>query len=164
MSTAFASPPATILHRNRLDLFVPGDPIPQGSKKAFANKKTGRIVVVEDNKRTRPWRSEVISALQVQWDEREALPGPVWVRLRFYVTRPLGHFGAHGLLPSAPAFPAGSRIDIDKLERTVLDALTQSGVLRDDGQVVVLKSGKFYAERPGVEIRVRELPSRLRRG
>jgi Holliday junction resolvase RusA-like endonuclease len=44
---------------------------------------------------------------------------------------------------SAPLHPA-TRPDVDKLIRAVLDALTMSGAIKDDGRVVTLAAVKTY--------------------
>jgi Holliday junction resolvase RusA-like endonuclease len=43
--------------------------------------------------------------------------------------------------------------DVDKLSRTVLDGLTGT-VFKDDAQVVLLRSGKEFSDRPRAEIQV----------
>lgn len=128
---------------------VPGIPVPQGSSRAFA--RGGRVVVTSDNARLRPWRSTVTAAAAEARGDAPAMAGPIRVRLGFTFPRPAGHFGKRGLRPSAPVYPA-VRPDLDKLVRAVLDALTESGCIRDDAQVVTLFAGKRYGEAPGVSV------------
>jgi Holliday junction resolvase RusA-like endonuclease len=78
---------------------------------------------------------------------------PVLVSLVFTFTRPKYHFNKHGIRPGAPLFKQ-TKPDLDKLCRAVLDALTESGVLRDDCLVVSLIASKLYGENPGVLVRV----------
>lgn len=136
-----------------ITLRVYGNAAPQGSKSAFRNKHTGRIQQVESSKAVKPWRQDVRSAAQ------DALPaghtplaGPLSVELVFTFDRPQGHWrtgrNAHLLRDSAPAYPAGSRNDVDKLARAVLDAVTSAGLWGDDGQVVHLDAWKVYVGHP----------------
>lgn len=149
---------------------VRGIPAPQGSKRAFRNKHSGRIQQVESSKRVAPWRSDVRDAAMKALDNEilggrpnpgYAFTGPVAVELAFRWPRPKGHHGARGLRPSAPVWPA-TLPDLDKLARAVLDALTGI-VWNDDAQVVDLGLRKRYAdgEPPGVTVTVRDLTNRV---
>jgi Holliday junction resolvase RusA-like endonuclease len=123
---------------------VYGDPIPQGSKRAFIVKD--RAVVVDANQsKLRPWRAEMVAAAQAAMSG-DQFTGPVGVEVWFYLRK-----------PKRPQFklPA-TRPDIDKLVRAVLDALTASGVIRDDAQVTHLLARKRYAETPMVEVWVEQ--------
>ena len=149
---------------------VRGLPAPQGSKRAFRNKHSGRIQQVESSKRVAPWRSDVrdaaMMAMEVERrrygdspDEMPPLTVPVAVELAFRFPRPKGHFGtgrnAAVLKPTAAAHPAG-KPDLDKLARAILDAIT-SLVIADDALVVSLVASKAYADHqpPGVTVTVR---------
>lgn len=139
-----------------------GEAIPQGSTKAYLNRKTGRPIVTSDNKRTKPWRENVADAAREALDglEQPMLTGAAGVRICFWRTRPKGHFGRRGnLLPSAPKHPT-TKPDIDKLERAILDALTNV-VFRDDAQVVDLYATMRYLDDatrpPETEITVTDL-------
>jgi Holliday junction resolvase RusA-like endonuclease len=138
-------PPEAVLPR--LEIRIPGVPIPQGSLRAFT--RNGRAWASSDNPRTRPWKAAVTAeaALAVEqagfetpaYDRR-----PVAVAITFALPRPKGHFGKKGLLPSAPRSPAVMP-DLDKLVRAVLDALTGI-VWRDDAQVVAIEAYKRYSD------------------
>lgn len=147
---------------------VRGIPAPQGSKRAFRNKYSGRIALVESSKRVAPWRSDVRdAAIDAVSEDRDGmgwmhdpLTVPVAVGLAFRFPRPKGHFGtgrnAAVLKPTAPVHPAG-KPDLDKLARAILDAITAL-VIQDDALVVSLLATKAYAdhEPPGVTVVVRE--------
>jgi crossover junction endodeoxyribonuclease RusA len=71
----------------------------------------------------------------------------------FTFARPAAHFGtgrnAHLLKPSAPARPVPKgKDDGDKLQRAVMDALTDAGMWADDSQVVEWHGSKLYAVSP----------------
>ena len=126
-----------------------GDPVPQGSKRAFVVKN--RAVVVDDNKASlRTWRSAVVAAARGALDADAItgpIAGPVKVSVFFYLRQPKRP--KHGLPATRP--------DGDKLERAILDALTAAGVVRDDGQVTSMSWRKRYAtQTPRAEVFVNE--------
>lgn len=139
---------------------VLGRPQPAGSKKAFQHKATGRIVVIDDAKKSRPWKQQVgDTALAHRPTGGELLAGPLALELVFYVARPKSHYGkgrnAGVVKPSASAFPT-VKPDTTKLVRAVEDALT--GVLwRDDAQVVDQVARKRYGTPERVEVLIVEL-------
>ena len=158
---------------------VLGLPVPQGSKRVF----NGRLVDA-NHASLRPYRALVAAEGSAALARRIATPGcstgvtgakellsegdlrpdptreAVAVDLRFGLPRPKSHFGtgrnAGRLKPSAPAYP-GTKPDVDKLSRAVLDALT--GVLwADDSQVVILSAVKVYAPTPMTVVTVQAPP------
>lgn len=135
---------------------VHGKPQTAGSKRAFVNKKTGRAIVTEDNKKGRSWRADVQSVASTAVDLEKLLEGPLILEVCFYFVRPKSHFGtgrnASRLKMSAPPWPA-TRPDTTKLLRAIEDALT--GVLwRDDAQIVYQVAAKKYSEFPGAAVAV----------
>jgi len=142
------------------ELRVAGHPAPQGSKRAFRNQHTGRIQQVENSERVAPWRQDVRQAVTDQaLDAHYA--GPVAVFIQFVFQRPKSHYrtgrNSHLLRDAAPPRPYGKTNDVDKLARAVLDALTSSQLLDDDGQVVHLVATKVYGPHSGAFIRVEEV-------
>jgi Holliday junction resolvase RusA-like endonuclease len=139
---------------------VPGIPQPGGSKRGFVTK-AGRVAIVEDAKKNKPWRVSVQGAALAA-HSGGPLSGPLALRVVFVMPRPKGHFGsgrnAHVVRASAPRFPA-SKPDTTKLLRSTEDAL--SGVLwADDAQIVTQHVTKRYAhvgEGPGAWVEVEEV-------
>lgn len=131
---------------------VVGTPKQKGSAKAFVPKGSAKPVVTNDCKGEKPW------AQQVHWTAREAAgegwpwAGPVSVEIDFFMPRPKR-------LKDRLDVHHAQKPDIDKLTRSVLDALT--GVLwLDDSRVVELGAGKRFAnpgEAPGVHVMVTQL-------
>lgn len=124
-----------------LHWFVEGTPIPQGSKTATVIN--GRAVMFEANKKHKTWRDHVratVGKLEIPSTQ------PVRVELTFWFEKPKTVKRQH---PSV-------KPDIDKLSRSVLDAIT-GGVFKDDSQVVILNARKEYGEKAGVLIRVYEI-------
>jgi Holliday junction resolvase RusA-like endonuclease len=143
---------------------VLGTPAPQGSKKGYV--VNGRAVIVEDSKRTKPWRQDVQAAALAAIGDRPPLEGPLEVTVVFRMPRPGYHFrtGQHAgeLKPGAPAY-VDKKPDVDKLVRALLDSLTKV-VWRDDAQVAVLVVGKEYATapaRPGADITVTPVAAQM---
>lgn len=135
-----------------LTFTVFGTPAPAGSKKAVPMGK--RWGVIDDSKRSRPWKSQVAQVGGEAMAGRELLRGPLAVTFTFYVRRPKGHFGSRGLKPSAPAHPT-TRPDVLKLARAVEDALTGT-VWGDDAQIVRELLVKAYGESERVEVQIEQ--------
>lgn len=151
---------ATTETLRRVSFTVAGLPAPQGSKRAFANHKTGKIVVTEmSGQKLKEWRSDVRDAAfrmmlgNAVGTERLPLSGPLGVSLAFTLPKP----------KSAPknrrTWP-DKRPDLDKLVRSTLDGLTHS-VMADDSQVIMLEAFKYYPgegsfalDYPGVNLTV----------
>jgi Holliday junction resolvase RusA-like endonuclease len=148
-------PPAAVT------FWIPGTPATAGSKRGFVVPKTGRVVVTEDCRRSRPWRATVAGIAAGLFPDGP-LDGPLAVTFEFALARPKGHYrtgrNAHLVRPSAPAHPT-SKPDTTKLVRAVEDALT-SVAWRDDAQVVEQRATKRYARAPGVRVTIRRLVDR----
>ena len=115
-------------------LFVPGEPRPQGSKKAFS--RGSHIVLVEANKQLPAWREEMRKAFEMKMLELDSpFVTAVSVSLTFWLTRP----------KSVKREYATGTYDLDKLTRAVLDSL-QDKVLTNDNLVVDLTARKNYAD------------------
>lgn len=131
---------------------VVGIPVGQGSKRAFVHKGTGKAVMTEGvnaaaAKRHKSWRAELADAAAAVAPP-EPFAGPVTVTLRFRFLPTTGdpYRTFHATSP-----------DIDKLARSVLDALTVARVMVDDSRVCWLEASKTYCtgvQMPGVDIRV----------
>jgi Holliday junction resolvase RusA-like endonuclease len=130
------------MEENKFTISVTGDPASQGSH-AIIN---GRIVQV-NSKKHKAWRTaivtEAISALPKNW---EPLDEPVELIVNFYMPRPSS---VKRPLPSVAP-------DLDKLVRSVGDALAIAGVYTDDSRIVRISARKLYAQgiEPGATIEV----------
>ena len=114
------------------------------------------IVLDSSGKRLGAWRD------RIAWGVREKLNGhkptdkAVRVEVRFCFTRPKSHLRVNGMVkPSAPV-QHKIRPDVDKLERSILDALSDV-VWHDDSQVVCLLGSKEYAPEAGVYLTIDEV-------
>lgn len=125
-------------------LEILGFPAPKGSLKCVG--RGGKHRLVEDNPRTSSWRDAVADAA-VANGSRAEIQEPIGVEITTSLPRPQHHYGATGLLPSAPHMPTYARTgDVDKLARLVLDALVDARLLVDDSQVVELVTRKTYVD------------------
>ena len=125
-----------------------GQPVPGGSKTAFALRGAGGQILLrkgpsgktspilayrDDAKGNGRWKRTVRDTAALAWP-REPLKGPLFATAVFLMPRPKGHLGARGLRPSAP-MDHTTKPDATKLWRAVEDALT--GVLWvDDAQLI----------------------------
>lgn len=120
-----------------IEFRVYGIPAPQGSKKAFV--RGGKAVVVEQSDKVAPWRNAVTAAaITARQDHPEQLLGPVTVTVTFFLPRPAS-------APKSRRFPAVTP-DLDKLLRSTLDGISDSGLWDDDKQVVQIDAAKLYTD------------------
>jgi Holliday junction resolvase RusA-like endonuclease len=124
---------------------VTGDPASQGSH-AIMN---GRIVQV-NSKKHKAWRTaivnEVIATLPPDW---QPIDGPCELVVLFLMPKPAS------VKRSAPSVAP----DLDKLVRSVGDALAIAGVYTDDSRITRISARKLYAQgvEPGATITVKAL-------
>ena len=136
-----------------LTCIIPGTPQQQGSKRSLG---AGRPFI-EANRNLAPWRADAIAYLQAEWRGRGPITEPVSLDVAFDFARPASHYGtgrnAGVLKDSAPSAKATAP-DLDKLCRALGDALTQSGVLRDDALIVEWVARKQWARKPDAWLRI----------
>jgi Holliday junction resolvase RusA-like endonuclease len=130
---------------------VYGQPAPAGSK-TIARGREGQQWIRDSSKKSYPWKQQVAQAAGGAMSEQSLLDGPLVLELHFHVPRPKGHYGARGLLKSAPAFPT-VKPDVLKLARAVEDAL-QGVCFRNDSQIVTETLIKSYGEPARCEVRI----------
>lgn len=136
-------------HSEPLTFFVRGTPIPQGSKTAIRHGTRARLI--EANKKLKPWRNTLQTALAAQAAGRR-IEGPFTIYLDFRFSPPqrpryrdANGKGIHAVKP-----------DVDKLTRAVLDSLTAADIIDDDARCTTLVATKNYTTKghptPGVYI------------
>jgi Holliday junction resolvase RusA-like endonuclease len=131
------------------EFLVDGVPVPQGSKNAWVNKGTGKAVMYDQNtEKLAPWRQRVSYEAR-QCYNGDRIEGPVLLVVEFRFLRPKS---------VRREFPA-VKPDVDKLLRALCDGITDSGIWRDDAQVVTCHVKKVYADRAGVHVQVGEFPT-----
>ena len=117
-----------------IQAFVPGLPIPQGSKTAFV--RNGRAVLVDSDKRLKAWRKLMTEKLEAANAGCEQLNGALSLQVIFFMPRPK---------TVKRDFPITAP-DLDKLIRAVNDSATDAGIIKDDSQVIEIVAYKFYED------------------
>jgi Holliday junction resolvase RusA-like endonuclease len=106
--------------------------------------------MIEANPHHKGWRDEVITAARMAMGTQgtEKFLGPLKVELLFEM--PKGSTVRRHSPETAP--------DVDKLTRTIFDALEQAGVVQNDAQICDVHAVKIYGTtRTGVTIEVNYL-------
>ena len=143
--------------RNSFSFTVFGvDPAPQGSKKYVGTRRTASgnniPLIVESSPKLPAWRKAVSDAVKqamIDSGDLSKFEGAVKVEAVFYLTRKPSVKRA---LPTVPP-------DVDKLSRSLLDAIGFGGVWADDAQVVRLEVSKKYATgQSGVAVTISNCP------
>jgi len=118
-----------------LTFHVLGTATPQGSGRVI------RGVLITKTPALSYWRSQVAERGERAMLDAglDTLDGPIGVGLVFRLPMPATRPAWQRALGQLPAW---RRPDLDKLERAVLDGLTDGGVYRDDGQVTRLTATK----------------------
>jgi Holliday junction resolvase RusA-like endonuclease len=133
-----------------LTLEVFGRPAPQGSKRYVGGNRAQGGRFIEASKYLPAWRKAMTEAALIAIEEQGWVKasGPVEVDVTFYLERPATVTVKARPWPIKPP-------DLDKLVRS-LDGLTDAGVWDDDGQMVVLRASKVYADtrEPGASIKI----------
>lgn len=132
-----------------IEFTVYGTPVPQGSIRAFMPKGAKHPVLTGDNVKTKPWRQDVARIAQLAMQEKGARlfcrPSAVVVQCQFYFVKPKS--------ASKSVAHKTTKPDLDKLARSLLDALT--GIcFEDDSQVTWLFVSKHFDSTPRAEITV----------
>lgn len=128
-----------------------------GSKRAFRNKHTGRIVVTDANAGSAPWKRHVAQVAAGEWRGAGALHVPVVAEFVIFRKRPASHFGTGrnaGVLKDWAATQRPAKMpDLLKQARGIEDALT--GIIwHDDALIVEERLAEWYGDPERVEIRV----------
>lgn len=140
--------PVVVVPMPVLDIFVPGRPAPQGSKRHVGG---GRMV--EMSRHAPTWREDVRAGCMAVWGSSPPLDGPLVLEVEFVRARPAS-------APKRRTPPASTMPDLSKLVRSTEDAITSAGVWVDDARVVRCVSSKRCAEigeAPGARIRIYRL-------
>jgi Holliday junction resolvase RusA-like endonuclease len=119
--------------------FVPGVPVPQGSKSV---SRSGHLYDV-NAKTLKPWRRQIADTIKAM-DPPGVIDAPVALSVVFCFPRPKSHFNKSGLTTKAPRMHQ-SKPDLDKLVRALGDGVaTDAHLLKDDSQIVSINAQKRY--------------------
>ena len=137
--------------------WVAGRPRTKGSMNAYCSKgRDHKLIWTEQVKDSKAWRRTV--AAHVQREVRAAygdhlkLEVPLELRCVYFFSRELED-------RSTDPYPTAMTVgDLDKLDRNILDALTSSGVIKDDRFIVRIMSEKRWGPAPGVQLTLMQIP------
>jgi len=134
---------------------IVGVPVAQGSL-----KRTAFGVIYSNDKELKSWRQDVMTYLLSARPDDWEIDCAFAVSCEFRFMRPKAHFGKKGLRPSAPRYKT-TKSDTDKLIRSIGDSIQQSGLVRDDSQIIKWVASKRYCETgesPGASITLSSQP------
>jgi crossover junction endodeoxyribonuclease RusA len=137
---------------------VYGMPGPQGSKRFVGLSKSGRGLMVESSKKVKPWREDVKAAAELIRAGADPLDCPLRLHMVFTLPKPASAPKRRRIWPMRTP-------DLSKLCRSTEDALTQSGIWRDDARVCEYgllakrypNEGRGALEAPGCWIEIERL-------
>ena len=109
---------------------IDGEPVAMGRPRFT---KTGRVYTPKKTEDALNFIAS-IAAENIPYRESEAL---FELSVTFYFKRPKR-------LKEGQTVRKGTKPDLDNLIKTVKDAITRSGIWKDDSQVVSLRASKFY--------------------
>lgn len=106
-------------------------PIYRGSERRGNREFTGKVAVTDRNRLVPQWRRSVVNACRPNGVAavRPVLDGPLIVRLHFTVERPASVSATKRPYPTV-------RPDIDNLVKPTYDAITNSGIWKDDNLII----------------------------
>lgn len=139
---------------------VLGHPVTQGGTQTFATPQ-GRRHVTTGGKGLAGWRQEIALAAARAGEHVGITFGDAAVEVLIEFRFPMRSTARKSERNVGLAFHAGRKDDLDKLVRAILDGLTASGLIADDGLVVDLHATKreHTAGWTGADVTVR--PARL---
>jgi Holliday junction resolvase RusA-like endonuclease len=137
--------------------WIAGRPRTKGSLNAYCSKgRDHKLIWKEQVKDSAAWRKRVAFVVQSEaraaYGEHLLLEIPVELRLVYFFRR---EDEDRSTEPYPTAMTVG---DLDKLDRNVLDALTSSGVIKDDRYVVRIMSEKRWGNVAGVQLTLMQIP------
>jgi crossover junction endodeoxyribonuclease RusA len=142
--------PSSSTPDNVIHFFVPGVPVPQGSKSV---SRSGHLYDV-NAKQLKAWRKKIAEVI-AESGLGESIDTPMSMSVTFCFERPKSHFNKSGLTKNAPRKHT-SKPDLDKLIRALGDGIaTDAQLLKDDSYIVSVNAEKRYcvgAEQPGAMV------------
>lgn len=140
------------------NLFIPGIPASKGSYRPITGRSrtTGKPVtrLIPMDKKERPWRNHVRDTILSHKPPTIPHDSYVTVETTFYLPRPK-------TIPPRKRKHPTVKPDIDKLQRALYDAITETHIWHDDCQITDVTSHKRYADNntPGVFLTITWKPN-----
>jgi Holliday junction resolvase RusA-like endonuclease len=135
---------------------VPGRPVPQGSLSSM--RHPSGAIVTPQKRDVLVYRNDIRAA----WGDPSPTKEPVMLEVEFHFRRPALHYLPAGRRRAEPALRVDApeymshAPDLDKLVRSVMDALTDYAYV-DDRQVVDLQAIKYWSEADSTHISLQEV-------
>lgn len=146
-----------------IEFVIPGRPQPAGSKQAIPfQRQNGKLGVAlrdgteESAKRHAAWRERVSLYAAQAMKGASPLEGAIRLVVCFGFARPAGHWLKSGALAKGARIHHTTYPDLDKLERSLKDALTGI-VWLDDKQVIEHRTTKAYTGMDATDVQVEEV-------
>lgn len=140
------------------NLFITGIPASKGSYRPITGRShtTGKPVtrLIPMDKKERPWRNHVRDTITTHQPPTIPHNAQVTIETTFYLPRP------KTIPPNKRKHPT-VKPDIDKLQRALYDAITETHIWHDDSQITDATSHKRYADNttPGVSLTITWKPN-----
>lgn len=125
-----------------IKFFIPGVPVAKGRPR-FARQ--GKFVVAYTPKKTKDWEEHVKWA-SIEHRPDKPLEGALRINLDFCMPRPKS-------IPKHKIHHT-KRPDLDNLQKSVIDALQNAALFKDDSQFVRKTATKYYSSVPGVYVEI----------
>lgn len=129
--------------QSSFNLFIPGIPASKGSYRPITGRSrtTGKPVtrLIPMDKKERPWRNHVRDTILNHKHPTIPHDSHVTVETTFYLPRPK-------TIPPRKRKHPTVKPDIDKLQRALYDAITETHIWHDDCQITDVTSQKRYAD------------------
>lgn len=140
-----------------MQAWVPGRPRSKGSMKAWCTRGAQHKIRMEEQVAdSGAWRKKVAALVQRLGRERYGrdlkLEMPVELRVVYFFRR------EDEDMPTEPRPTAITVGDLDKLDRNIGDALTSSGLIRDDKFIVRIMSEKRWGPQAGAQVTLLQIP------
>ena len=131
-------------------------PVPQGRPR-FARR--GKFVQTYDPPKSKKFKGELAVLAREQLTERLFYAGkhvPIEVSLKFYIPMLKSFTKTKREMALNGSLRPPTRPDIDNYIKGTLDGL--NGIFwEDDGQIVELHAGKYYSDKPRIEMEIKEI-------
>ena len=131
-------------------------PVPQGRPR-FARR--GKFTQTYDPPKSKKFKIELAEIARKQLSEHPFYAGkhvPIEVSLKFYIPMLKSFTKTKREMALNGSLRPPTRPDIDNYIKGTLDGL--NGIFwEDDGQIVELHAGKYYSDKPRIEMEIKEI-------
>lgn len=142
----------TMIDKKQIHFTVYGEPVAQGRPRATT---IGGHVRMYDPKKSSDFK-DFVKLVASEHAPEKLIEGPIYLQLFIYRPIPKSLSAKKAALAEAGKIRPTTKPDVDNYVKGIKDAL--KGVIwKDDSQVTDLKAGKYFGERPRVEILIEEM-------